>query len=67
MRPRPLGAAVPDEESDGVAVGEAELLVALHQESGVSKVLVTLVCLHLISLVDSIVKEGSSTASQKQV
>ena len=42
MCPRPLGAAVPDEESDGVAVGESELLVALHQESGVSRVLVTL-------------------------
>ena len=67
MRPRPLGAAVPDEEPDGVAVGEAELLLALHQESGVRMVLVTLVWIHLISLVDSIVEEGSSTASQKQV
>ena len=65
MRPRPLGASVPDEEADGVAVGEAELLLALHQENVM--VLAILVCLHLISLVDSIVEEGSSTASQQQV
>ena len=65
MRPRPLGAAVPDEEADGVAVGESELLLALHPHSVM--VLVTLVWCHLISLVDSIVEEGSSTASQQQV
>ena len=65
MRPRPLCAAVPDEESDGVAVGEAELLLALHPHSVM--VLVILVWCHLISLVDSIVEEGSSTASQQQV
>ena len=65
MCPRPLGAAVPDEEAYGVAVGESELLPALHRHSVI--VLVTLVWCHLISLVDSIVEEGSSTASQKQV